>query len=263
MPASGRVLGVVIAGLVTIAAVRPAAADEIGRLQVAPGLVVPVLQTRDDLLVPLRWQGAGIGPTLAIESRQSAHWWRLEGELTLSGIANRFGHLGAALSAQGRFCNLWPIASVGDTRFHLGGGWGGDSLILAPLQWDDSYLYWLTGHAVAAAAAWVMPLSAADELAVTLDWPLLAIVSRPPAVREHKIDPMTQPWAYLPLAHTGLQVMGPHQYVAPHLGVAWEHRLSDRKAVRLSLRSGIRYVTVPSPVWDWQSRAAVEVLFGL
>lgn len=228
------------------------------------GAVLSVVRGRDDLLVPLVWQGPGTGLSVHYERKDGGFRHQAGGQLGVAALWNRFGHMGAALNAETRYRQLYEVARLGPTGTLAVGGrlsWQTEPLYLA--QWDDSYLYWQTAIALAPSVQYVWLLTPSNELGLTLDWPLLGAASRPPGERTQKIDPLTHPLDLLPRLHQDLRWVGPADWVAPTLTVAWRQQNPAGPSWRLALELGRSYSPHPAPSWHERVGLLSEVSFGL
>jgi hypothetical protein len=190
------------------------------------GLGLPYLQVRDDGLRPLRWGGPGGALHLGWQSAgEAVH--RVTLDLPVAFLQTRYAHEGLALTPRLAYSYLRPVASLGNAgALWVGGQLQGQLALHYFEQWDEEHLYWLTSYDAAARAAWALPLGPAHQLSAAVAVPLVALISRPPATRDNKIDDLKNPGAWLSMAHQGLSPAFAPEHLAVQAELTYTRALS-------------------------------------
>ena len=206
------------------------------------GVTLSAVQSRDDLLAPLRWRGTGFG------LRASWDWGGNDRRhvaalgIPIAILSNRFGHRGYAFSPALTYGFLTRVVRNEDTA----AGWLGGRMRLDMFNafyesWDDEHLYWITAYSLGPTSAWRGRFRGTPAWA-PLDIPLLAAVARPPEPRLNQIDRLTKLSGHLVDPHKNARVAAFPDYAAVHASVG------------LVLRAGGSSFTV-SYMLDWSRYA--------
>ena len=113
------------------------------------GIDFNLLQTREDLLSPLRYAGPGLAFRLFTDTGSPRYALRVEMELGLAVPFNRAGHGAGMLTWGGRCFYVHRVRSIGpNTDLFAGASIISRTDDLYFVQWDDAHLYWLAAHAI-------------------------------------------------------------------------------------------------------------------
>lgn len=156
------------------------------------GVTFALTQARDDLLAPLRWAGPTLGLGVSWTWGTTAATNAVAFELPFSLLSNRFGHRGYALAPLLTYGHLRRVtAERSGSAVWVGGRLRGDLFNGFYESWDDEHLYWTTAYSLGPTVAW---RGRAGGFTVwgSVDLPLVASVSRPPAERLNQTDRLTR-----------------------------------------------------------------------
>ncbi len=144
---------------------------------------------REDLLVPLSFNGPGASVAGKYFDQTGNHSFDIRFKIGIAILKNRYSHEAGALGIELR--SSWLKKLVGHPAY--GNLWGGISIPLQmnnliPGSWDDSHLYWLTAYSLGMAVAWQKMFSQKVGVEVRMDVPIFGWISRPPTYRYDKQD---------------------------------------------------------------------------
>jgi hypothetical protein len=144
---------------------------------------------RDDLLVPLAFNGPSIAFGGIYSRRSERNRFDVRLGLGAGYLKNRFSHD----SVWGRLAlrSAWTKPLIRHPKY--GEFWGGACLPITidyeiDHSWDDAHLYWLTSYAAGVALDWKKDLSRRNRATIHLEAPVIGFVSRPPEYRYNKQD---------------------------------------------------------------------------
>lgn len=165
----------------------PSARAEASSHDIGGGLHLTVTQVRDDLLVPLRFAGPGVG--ISFGHAFESDVFRLESRfrLTASALFDRYGTTNAVLLPSLDLGAHRHVTSFGDTRLAVGALLSLRETVFYPIAWDDAHAYWLGVISLGPSARLMTPMGA-RQLALDLSIPAFGLVSRPPRHRLYKVD---------------------------------------------------------------------------
>jgi hypothetical protein len=185
------------------------------------GLVISHDQARDDLLVPLRWSGPGVGLRLEWERAGGTSRHSVKAILPASFYKNRFGHKGYALGMEIAYSYARETRrSLRGENLFLGGQAKWDVHHGYYESWDEEHIYWLGAYSLGPRLAWNRPSGDNTRVTAELDIALVALVSRPPLERLEKNDPRTKPSFYFTSPHRDMALAGPFDYSSLHGGLS-------------------------------------------
>lgn len=255
----GSTLVAVAAGLLVALPCGTSRGD--GRREVAfdYGLSVELLQIRDDLLRPLRWTGGTLGVGLGLDVIRPDGRHRADLGLAFGMLWNRFGHQGAVLQQDLHYAYVHRVARGRPFDVLVGAAYRYQSIDAVYVDWDDSFMYWLTMHTLAPAVAFETTLSASSDLVTTIELPMVGIVSRPPEERIYKVDPLSQPLRWPKLTHADAQLTGPTDLFAPTLSAAYVKRYGRHFGLRVAADVFYRHAREPKTFLALGERVAVEL----
>ncbi len=206
------------------------------------GLDLHLLQTREDLLSPLRYAGPGLAFRLVADAGSPRYALRVEMKLGLAVPFNRAGHGAGTLTWGGRFAYVHRVRSVGpNTDFFAGASIISRTDDLYFVQWDDAHLYWLAAHAMGPALQVTHQLPSGRKLRLAAEFPLAALVGRPPERRFNKVDDLVVAYTWFGNPSRNLKVRGVPDYVA------FDARIGTRLTRRTQIWWEIGYRTAREP----------------
>lgn len=209
------------------------------------GLMIAHDQAREDLLIPLRWSGPGVGLRLEWERAAAMSRHSVKALVPVSFYENRFGHEGYGLGLE----IAYSYTRKAREDFHRGRLFFGGQVKWDVHHgyyesWDEEHIYWLGAYSLGPRLAWSAPRGEKTRLAAELDFPLIALVSRPPLERLHKSDPRTKPSFYFTGPNRDMSFAGPFDYTAVHGGVSVTRRWGKSSIV---LTYDLELVTYDEP----------------
>jgi hypothetical protein len=214
------------------------------RQGIAFGLSAGHDQARDDLLVPMRWAGLGLGIRFEWDRTGTRSWHDASLHLPVSLYLNRFDHKALGLGLELAYAWVHGVAQTGGRgRLALGGHARLDLHDGFYGSWDEEHGYWFTAWALGPRVAWAGPPGPKWQLGAVVDVPLVAAVSRPPRYRLNKTDPLTKLSFHLLDTNRDLHLAGPPDYIALHAGV----RLTRPRASGLALGFDFDLATCDTP----------------
>jgi len=138
-------------------------------------------QVKDELIVPIRWDGVGGSLGFSYLTSTKDMDQEIEFLLPVSFLTNRYDHNAYAWEVFLGYIRLYRIdPSFWGGTLYLGGQirWNANCEFYA--DWDDSHLYWLNLYDLSPALKWSKDYDLKNRLSVTIQIPLLALISRPP-----------------------------------------------------------------------------------
>jgi hypothetical protein len=147
---------------------------------------------REDLLVPLGFDGPGFALGAIYTRRRENSDLEIRMKLGMAFLKNRFSHKGYGATLEIR--SAWTKRiSYNEKYGELRGGFclpvKMNNLFIA--SWDDSHLYWLTYYSLGPACKWKKKLSSEREFSIYLEIPAISLISRPPEYRYKKQEALT------------------------------------------------------------------------
>lgn len=223
------------------------------------GLRPELIQIRDDTLRPLRWTGGTLGLVLGLDVYRASGRHRADVDLAFGPVFNRYGHVGVVFEQGLHYAYVHRVAQGRPFDVLVGGAYRYHSLDAVYADWDDSFMYWFTMHTLAPAVAFEARPSPLSDVLVSIELPLVGIVSRPPEERIYKVDPMNQPWRWFELTHQDSELAGPTDLFAPTLSAAYVKRWGPHFGLRLAAEAYYRHYLDPKPFHALAERVSVEL----
>jgi hypothetical protein len=179
--------------LVMVASARPAAGAE-GEVKpetkhvVVAGVGLRGDAVREDLLVPLTFSGPGLRVMLAYRGLVGRGVLAVSGDVGLSVLWNRYGHMGASLDHNLDAAWTWRVFRALGWHLELGPEIALDSRLNYIVSWDDAHAYWLGSQWLGPAFRALGRLRERWRWEARATFALLGFEGRPPAYRYRKID---------------------------------------------------------------------------
>lgn len=201
-------------------------------------------QARDDLLVPMRWAGPGLGLRFGWDRAGAATRHEAALQLPVSLFLNRYDHKAIALGLEASYALVRAVRPTGNrgtlelgghARIDLHDGYYG--------SWDEEHAYWFTAWAVGPRLGWTDAPGRTWQLGALLEVPVVALVSRPPRYRLNKADPLTHLSFHLFDTSRNLRFAAPPDYLALHAGI----RLTKPRTSGLALGWDFDLATYADP----------------
>jgi hypothetical protein len=213
---------------------------------------------REDLLVPLGFDGPGFSLGCVYDRRTEKNLIQIRLKVGLGHLKNRYSHEAWALMIEMRPSLVRKLAE----HDRYGGFWGG---ICVPLQmnnlflesWDDSHLYWLTAHSLAAALHWEKKVSRKDRAVVRMEIPFLSLVSRPPAYRYSKQEALSHWTFHFSEPNRSLHVETPSKYRALFIHMLLQRQVR-KSLLNLGLEFQYAYCSKPEKIWGLNTSIVVS-----
>ncbi|MDH3199168.1 MAG: hypothetical protein OEO21_13105, partial [Candidatus Krumholzibacteria bacterium] len=224
-----------------------AAAGPISRLGFSAGAGIG--SYREDLIVPLGFSGPGVFAGVMYARDAAKSRLQVEFRFRAGYLENRYAHgtFAAALSLRPSWTRrLLLTDSAGELRAGLCAPLSINYLI--DHSWDDAHLYWLAAYGLGVSAEWQKTIVAGHDGLLRMEFPLLAMVSRPPSLRLNKQDPTGQWSYYLSKPNQTLQLETLDTYRAFLLQLLWRRGASNT-LWDVGLEFTYEYCDTPEPVW--------------
>jgi hypothetical protein len=214
---------------------------------------------REDLLVPLAFNGPGISLGGIYTRQKDKSVFNIRMKFGIGYLKNRFSHEAGLITLELRpswICRLSQNERYGDF-------WGG---ICIPLQiktdlglqsWDDSHLYWLTTYSFGLAMEWRKSVSLKSQAVIRMETPLIGWVSRPPLYRYNKQDALNHFSFHCSEPNRSLHFETVDTYRALFLQILLRHELR-RSLLNLGIEFQYDYCNRPANVYILNTLIAVS-----
>ncbi len=201
-------------------------------------------QVRDDILAPLRWDGPGLVIDLwyRFENRSGRH--QLELSAPFSFPTNRYDHPAWTWELYAGYSYLHKVAQSNKAGTVLVGAlidWRATGQEY--YSWDVSHVYWLNAYELGPTALWRRPFGKNHALAARLDFPLVALVSRPPLHRYNDEESDGYWFAHM---NDNLTLTSLHEYISVTAKLDYDWRVHERVIVGMMYR--FHFTTFSEPV---------------
>jgi hypothetical protein len=203
-------------------------------------------QAKDQLVAPLRWDGIGCGLRLSYLAISPTLEHEIDLLLPISFLSNRYDHKGYAFEVSVGYSRLWLIhPSVAGGSLYLGGQvrWNANCQFYA--DWDDSHLYWLGVYDMSPALKWRKDYNTKQQLSITIQVPLLALVSRPPDHQYIDQVPLQRLSYYFESLHKHLKMTSVNEYFSLGLKADFTTQIGERTI--LGATWSFKYMTCKFP----------------
>lgn len=230
--------------------------------QIGFGLGGVYVQVRDDILAPLRWDGAGglVTASYLINNRKRQQEIALR--LPIAIVANRYDHSGFCDELSVRYDYLYDLSGdVSRGQVHLGGmlEWSLNHQLY--LSWDDSHLYWLNSYAMGPVAKWSRAAGQGRNWGVRFTFPLLAFISRPPEYRYQDQEPMHKVGFWFTRPHEDMQLTSLHEFIMLDVRCDYRRRLGRKITLKAALHSAYKSYSEPEKVRLFTNTLMLQFLF--
>ncbi len=172
-------------------------------------------QVKDELIAPIRWDGAGVGLGFSYiaTARRSEH--EIDFVFPVSFLSDRYDHQAYAWSVLLEYTGLRRIrSSFLKGSLYLGGSIGWNAGCQYYADWDDSHLYWLGVYHLGPSLKWSRSGGMKGHLSVAVQMPLFALVSRPPENQYFDQARLTRPGYYFEALHSDLKPVTLDDYIS-------------------------------------------------
>jgi hypothetical protein len=202
------------------------------------------MQVRDDIVVPLRFCGPGLSLLLLYERRGLVHQHKVHARLGLALLRDRYGFSGALLSSSLSYRYLHSLSNnTFGGKIFLGSklSWSLNNEFF--YDWDEEHLYWLTTIELGPALRYSRSIKKERQIHLTLSFPVVAMISRPPLYRYYKTDELTKVGFLLSKPHEDLHFALFDTYQAAQISFAYEMR-----RITLTYTGSFKHATEPEPI---------------
>lgn len=172
-------------------------------------------QVRDDVLTPLRWDGFGPRLDFTYERGRGTSRHTFELGFPVGILRNRYDARGYMLELKAGYGYRRTLAvELAGGRVRAGGrfAWSFNEQFYE--DWDDAHAYWLNVYGLGPWATVTRWFGARHRLELGIDFPLVALTSRPPRHHFYKIDELDRLSFHLTRPHESMTVTSIHRYVA-------------------------------------------------
>lgn len=218
---------------------------------------------RDDLLVPLGFDGPAVALGAEYSYRDPRNLVRAHLRIGAAYITNRFSHEALALRFELRPSWLRTIGigeGLGEFRAGVAFPVQINDLFLA--SWDDAHMYWLASYGVGPALEWRKNVAEGSAVQVHLQAPLLSLISRPPSYRHNKQDAMTEVGFFFSEPQRALHLEGPDSYRAFLARAIYSRRIGS-SLLNLGLEFDYNYYTEPETIRGLNSSIVLAYLWRI
>lgn len=203
-------------------------------------------QIRDDIVVPLRWDGMGFLGSFSYTLIGYKVQHHIELCVPLAFPSNRYDHESTIVGINLEYEFLPKISnSVSIGQIYLGGKIGWNYNIQFYNSWDDSHLYWLNVYEIGPAVRWSKTVGDNHQLAANFTIPLLALISRPP---EYRYYDQFKPSQILSETHDNMVFTSLHEYISISLGGQYLYQVSSRILLGLSYNFSCKTYSKPDRI---------------
>lgn len=175
--------------------------------QLGLGFDLHLAQTRDETLAPIRWTGGRLNFLLEyqLNSAAQSHLAYLRFP-SVGFLMERYKNEAIYLGYHAGYLYL-RNTSLGNPHLQvkLGGGIDARMNLHWFARWDDSHFYWVTAYSPGFASQ-VSFQQKDRKLSLSFFVSFLAYASRNEIYRLYKIDPMTKPLQFFPMAHQDMRL---------------------------------------------------------
>ncbi len=219
-------------------------------------------QVRDDIIAPLRWDGFGYvgGLSYLLNSDEGRH--KIDLQILYSSPSNRYDHIGAVGEIHVSYSYLHRIAgNESQGEIHLGGLIHWDYNLQFYENWDDSHIYWLNTYELGPVVRWSNTINDNKQIALELNFPLIALVSRPPKYRYY--DQGKLPREILSEPHENMKLTSLHEYISIALSSHYMHPLSRKSTIDVSYFLSYKTFSKPERITLFTNTLQLNFLFAL
>ncbi len=232
--------------------------------QIGFGLGGVHYQIRDDILAPLRWEGAGVLLNVSYLFHSKIGYQEITMRIPVAIIANRYDHRGFCDELNIRYDLITKMTDDESPRqVHFGGMLEGSLNHQLYLSWDDSHIYWLTTYTAGPVVRWSRAISQGQNLAVRFSFPLLALVSRPPEHRYYDQGPMNKVGYWFSKPHEDMRLTSVHEYISLDLKCDYNRQLSQKTMLSISFHSSYETDSKPQRIRLFTNSLLIQLLFKL
>lgn len=193
-------------------------------------------QMREDLLVPVRFAGVGAQLGLAYGYSAGNHQHFITAGFAMAYVKNSYGDPAADLIWDAGYIYMYRLgrgAAVGEL-------WFGGALRYTMdwnynFSWDQEHLYWLSTLDLGPTVSWQKLFFKKHELRASLEFPIVALASRPPQFRYYKIGRLDDARYHFQKANENMGFTSLHEYISIRLYVDYLYRAKP------GLYMGVRY----------------------
>jgi hypothetical protein len=170
-------------------------------------------QVNDKLVMPLRWIGTGSGLGFSYLRTSPKAYHEISLLMLVSGLKNRYHHKGYAIElTMEDILNYKVISSRSGGVIYLGPQIKWDAKFNFFRDWDDSHIYWLNSYEVGLSLKWNKYYKERQNISVSAQVPLFALVSRPPENQYTDQPPLIKPAYYFKSLNENLRFVTVNNY---------------------------------------------------
>jgi hypothetical protein len=219
-------------------------------------------QIRDDILAPLRWDGLSFvgGFSYSKVSTKALH--NIDLRIPYSSLTNRYDHEADAYELNLGYSYLRKIENTKPYgQIYVGGLIDWSCNLQLYDTWDDSHLYWLNVYELGPIVRWKPNFPSNHHLSFNLNFPLLALVSRPPEFRYY--DQEKLPAEILSKPHENMKFNTINKYISLGLQCKYIYPLSAKLALETSYLSNFKTFSEPRRISIFSNTLQLKLLFTL
>jgi hypothetical protein len=218
-------------------------------------------QVRDEILAPLSWDGPGLVLDLwyAFENNSGRH--QLELSAPFSFPTNRYDHQSWTWGGYAGYSYIHKVAQSKKAGTVLVGAlidWRATGQEY--YSWDVSHVYWLNAYELGPTATWRLSFGKKHAIAARLDFPLVALVSRPPLHRYNDEESDGYWFAHI---NDNLTLTSLHEYISVTAKLDYDWRVHKHVIVGLAYRFHFTTFSEPARFSTLSHNILMKVVFTI
>ena len=212
--------------------------------EIGLGLSLINQQARDQIVSPLMWDGLGGGVDFTYSSSRDMGRHEIALRNSVGSISNRYGHEGLSVDIKLGYSYMHRIkGSSLPGELFIGGMLDWNYNIQLYEDWDNSHMYWLNVYEIGPATRWTNNITDNHKIALNINFPFLAIVSRPPKYRY--IDQDRIPKELLSMPHETMSFSSLNEYLAFNIKAEYLYQISAKTSFGIAFQ--MKYQTFSKP----------------
>ncbi len=203
-------------------------------------------QSKDYCLNKTRYQGIGFQAGYAWKNVSPENIHDIQFDTKYSKLVNRYDILPASFYVSpelsyGYARNLTPDNSILDS--YMGGQINIQPNLWYYAMWDDSHFYWFTNNNLSLYNHTYLPLKN-NFIEFTLSIPIVALVSRPSARRDYKMDKSDLDYI-VDKMYSNLKLQTINRFHGAKLKIGYAYRINSKVAHRIAYSFNISRIDTP------------------
>jgi len=218
-------------------------------------------QVRDDIIAPLRWDGIGFvgGLSYSLIGDKGRH--NIDLRILYASLSSRYDHKNRVGEFNLGYSYMHRIAgNKSDRQLHLGGLIDWNYNLQYYENWDDSHFYWLNVYELGPAARWSNTIGVNHQLALSFNFSLIALVSRPPKYRYYDQLKLNEIYSE---PHEKMELTSLHEYISIGLRGNYMYLVSRKFTMGVSYFLNYKTFSKPERISLFTNTLQLNILFIL